>query len=198
MDGNFFFKIFQTSSKISLKSHKIVVWAWFWVPWEGLETSWRVLAFGLSILGRLGGLLGRLGPKKVANMAPTWLPKRVQHRPKIEAKSDQIFDASWSRIFKGFCSIWEAKWSQVGTKIASKIDANFERRFFEKTLFFCRKNNDFEGSGGRSWEYKSIKNRSTNEVSIGRHLGIDLSWMLVDFGSQVGAKLASKIENKSI
>ena len=33
-------------------------------------------AFGLGILGRLGGLLGRLGAKKVANMAPSWFPKR--------------------------------------------------------------------------------------------------------------------------
>ena len=28
---------------------------------------------------------------------------------------------------------------------------------------------------------------------MGRHLGIDLFWILVDFGSRVGAKLLSKI-----
>ena len=39
-----------------------------------------------------------------------------------------------------------------------------------------------------------IKNRSKNEVMMGRHLGIDFSWILVDFGGQVGAKLGSKIE----
>ena len=33
---------------------------------------------------------------------------------------------------------------------------------------------------------------------MGRHLGIDFSWILVDFGSQVGAKLGSKIDKKSI
>ncbi len=29
---------------------------------------------------------------------------------------------------------------------------------------------------------------------MGRHLGIDFLWILVDFGSQVGAKLGQKIE----
>ena len=85
-------------------------------------------------------------------MAPTWLPKRNQKREKIEAKNDQNFDASWGRFFKDFDGFGEAKWSQVGTQIASKIDPNIEMRFFQKTLFFLRKNNDFEGSEGRSWE----------------------------------------------
>ena len=76
---------------------------------------------------------------------------------------------------KDFGGFWEAKWSQVGTKIASKIDPNFERRFFENALFFLRKNNDFEGSGGLSWDEKSMKNRSKNEVILGRYLGIDFS-----------------------
>ena len=82
--------------------------------------------------------------------------------------------------------------------MALKLDANFERRFFEKTWFSLRKNNDFEGSGGRSWDQKSIKNRSKNEVMMGRHLGIDFSWILVDFEGQVGAMLGSKIDQNSI
>ena len=43
-----------------------------------------------------------------------------------------------------------------------------------------------------------IKNRSKNEGILGRYLGIDFSWSLVDFGGQVGAKLGSKIDKKSI
>ena len=42
------------------------------------------------------------------------------------------------------------------------------------------------------------KNRSKNEVMMARHLGIDFSWILIDFGGQVGAKLGSKIDQKSI
>ena len=68
----------------------------------------------------------------------------------------------------------------------------------KKPCFFPRKNNDFEGSGGRSWGQNSIKNRSKNEVMMGRYLGIDFSWILVDLGSQVGAMLGSKIDQKSI
>ena len=98
--------------------------------WERLGPSW----------GRLGGVLGRLGGVLVGNMVPTWLPKRSPNRLKIEAKINQFLKASWDLIFMGFWWILEGKWSQVGTQMASKIDANFEGGFFEKTLFFLRKN----------------------------------------------------------
>ena len=64
-----------------------------------LGGSWRPLG---GILGRLGGLLGRLEAKKVANMAPTWFPKRSPNRSKIEAEIDQFLNASRDRIFEGF------------------------------------------------------------------------------------------------
>ena len=101
--------------------------------WGALGASWGVL---WAFWGRLGSPLGRLERKKVANMAPSWLPKRSPNPLKIEVKIDQFFNASWGRIFEGCCWILEAKWSQVGTQMASKIDPNFERRLFEKTLFF--------------------------------------------------------------
>ena len=33
---------------------------------------------------------------------------------------------------------------------------------------------------------------------MAKHLGIDFSWILIDFGGQVGAKLGSNIDQKSI
>ena len=43
--------------------------------------SWGALGIVLEASrDRLGGLLGRLGPKKVANMGPTWRPKRSKNR----------------------------------------------------------------------------------------------------------------------
>ena len=39
-----------------------------------------------------------------------------------------------------------------------------------------------------------LKKRSKNEIKMGRHLGIDFSWILVDVGGQVGTKLGSNIE----
>ena len=68
----------------------------------------------------------------------------------------------------------------------------------KKTSFFLRKNHDFEGSGGRSWDRNSIKNPSKNEGKLGRPLGIDFSWIFFDFGGQDGAKLGGKIDKKSI
>ena len=69
--------------------------------------------------------------------------------------------------------------------MALKIDTDFEGWFFEKTWFFPRKNDDFEGSGGWSWHQKSMKNPLKKELNLGRPLGIDFSWILVDFGGQV-------------
>ena len=76
----------------------------------------------------------------------------------------------------------------------SKIDVICEKRIFEKSLFFIRKNHNFQDSGGPSWEQKSIKNRSENEVKIGTPSRLHFVWISVDLGSQVGAKLGGKIE----
>ena len=70
--------------------------------WTVLEASWR----------GLGGLLGGLGPRKVANMAPTWPPKRSQNQLKIDPKIDQFFSASWNRFLEGFWWILDAKMKQ--------------------------------------------------------------------------------------
>ena len=73
--------------------------------WRRLGPSWAIQSvFGgiLDCLGSvleafwrgLGGLLGGLWPRKVANMAPTWSPKRSQNQLKIDPKIDQSFNAS--------------------------------------------------------------------------------------------------------
>jgi hypothetical protein len=95
-------------------------------PLEGVLVSLGRLE---SFVGRLGRVLGRLGGVSVGNMAPTWLPKQSPNRSKIEAKINQFLNASWDLIFIGFCWILEGKLNQVGTQMASKIDANFERLF---------------------------------------------------------------------
>ena len=56
-------------------------------------------------VGHLGASWGRLGAswaEKVANMAPTWLPKRSQDGPKIHQNFDHFLDASWDRFFDDF------------------------------------------------------------------------------------------------
>ena len=76
--------------------------------------------------------------------------------------------------------------------MGSKIDANFEGRFFKQTLFFLRKNHDFRDPIGPSWEQKPSKNRTRNEAQNTLHLSIDFLVILFGFGYQVGAKLALK------
>jgi len=53
---------------------------------------------------------------------------------------DEILKASWKAIISKNLRFWRPTWRQVGTKIEAEIDVIFERRFFEKTLFFLRKN----------------------------------------------------------
>mgnify|MGYP003324106011 CR=1 FL=1 len=98
-------KSIKHGPKIDQKSSKIEVWRAPEQVWRPLGPSWAIQSVFGGILDRLGGvleaswrglggLLGGLGPRKVANMAPTWLPKRSQNRLKIEAKNDLNFDAS--------------------------------------------------------------------------------------------------------
>ena len=57
-----------------------------------LEASWKAL----------GRLLGGTGPRNVAKMAPTWLPKWIQDGQKIGPKIKLLFDASWNRFLGRF------------------------------------------------------------------------------------------------
>ena len=43
-------------------------------------------------------------------------------------------------------------------------------------------------------DQKSIKNQSKNEVNMGRPPGLHFFWILMDLGTQLGAKLGGKIE----
>ena len=149
-------KSIEHRSKIDQKSIKNP-------PRELREASWGLLGhLGVS-WGRLGASCGRPWGVLARKRWPTWFQLGPQNGARIEKKSKQksikILMALGVKFLKDFGGFGMAKWSQVGTRIASKIDPNFERRCFEKTLFFLRKNNDFEGSGGRSWDQKSIKNR---------------------------------------
>ena len=87
-------------------------------------------------------------------------------------------------------------WSQNGAKLAPKSNQksiSTSKSDFVKIV----REHDFRGSGGRSWDPKSIKNRSKNGIENGRHLGIDFWSILRGLGWQVGAKNRSKIDPES-
>ena len=116
-------KSIKNGPNINQKSLKIEVWRAPVQVWRRLGPSWAIQSvFGgiLDCLGSvleaswrgLGGLLGGLWPRKVANMAPTWPPKRSQNQLKIDTKIDQFFSASWNRFLEGFWWILDAKIKQ--------------------------------------------------------------------------------------
>ena len=148
----------KNGPNIDQKSSTIEAWRALGQVWKPLGPSWAIQSvFGgiLDRLGgvleaswrRLGGLLGGLGPRKVANMAPTWPSKRSQSPFKIDPKIDQFFSASWNRFLEGF-------WHQN----RSKIDANCEKRFFEKSCSRC--------SGGSIFEILGVEVGSKNRLKI--------------------------------
>ena len=116
-------KSIKNGPKIDPKSSKIEIWRAPWQVWRPLGLSWAIQSVFGGILDGLGGvleaswrglgaLLGGLGPRKVANMAPTWLPKRNLNQLKIDPKIDQFFSGSWNRFLEGFCWIFDAKMKQ--------------------------------------------------------------------------------------
>ena len=67
-------------------------------------------------------------------------------------------------------------WCQNGGKLATKWDQKLMFTWegdFSKIVLWLQRGLDFSGSGGPSWEQKSIKNRSKNGVQDGMYLGID-------------------------
>ena len=80
--------------------------------------------------------------EKVANMVPTWLPKWSQDGQKIDPKIDHFLMLLKS-IFGWIMLDYDPKLSHVGNKMVSKIDVNFERPFFKKTMFSLRKSKVF-------------------------------------------------------
>ena len=75
--------------------------------------------------------------EKVINLAPSWTPNSIKNRLKINIKIDRFFDASWGRFLIGFWWILESKMEPSWHQNRSKIDANCERRFFEKSCSGC-------------------------------------------------------------
>ena len=72
-------------------------------------------------------------------------------------------------------------------RMASQNDANFEKFFLQKNSFSSGKNNDFQGSGDRSLEPKSIANRLQSELKIEVTSDIPVELNVSDLGSVWGS-----------
>ena len=130
----------------------------------------------------------------MANMAPSWAPKSNPNRQKIDAKIDQKLDASWDRFVGGFCWILDRKMEACWHQNPSKIDVNFERRFFEKSYSRC--------SGGSIFQVRGVQVGSQNRSQIDQNLKSKIEGVLASsfhrFLSILGPKLGYKIEPRSL
>ena len=95
-------------------------------------------------------------------------------------------------------SIVGGKWKHVGTKIGSKIDANFERPILQKLLKKARLFSDCFSFWDRSWHQKSIKKPPKIEAQDGLPLSIECWLISVSCGRQVGMQNRAKSNKKSI
>ena len=106
----------------------------FWGHFGSLSGVWAPSASS----GRPGRLLERLRLIFGSQHAPRMVQLGFQNEAKIEQKSKQKSINFLMPLGVGFWSgldgFWEAKWRQVGTKMASKIDVNFERPILQKNL----------------------------------------------------------------
>ena len=76
-------------------------------------------------------------------------------------------------FWKDFGGFWMPKCSKVDPKVESKIDVNFERRFF-KTVYCSRKKNQVSQiQHVQVGSKKTIKHQSKNKAQNTMHLGID-------------------------
>ena len=112
MDGKFFQKIFQKSSKDSLKSSQNrclgVVLGGLGASWGGLGASWGVLGGGLggfwlpgASWEASGAARGRFWWPRWPNLGPKMASSWGLDRTKIDANIARIFDAFENRNLDG-------------------------------------------------------------------------------------------------
>ena len=155
-----------------------------WVSWVRLK----------ACCGHPWGVLGRLGSKKVANMVPTWSPKRSQNREKIEAKIDQNLDGSWGRIFERVWWIWEGKMDPSWDQNRTKNPCEHRNAILRKSCSHC--------SGGANFLDSEVQVGSKNRSKIDHKMRSTWEGILASIFDRfwwiLGAKLGSKIDQKSM
>ena len=127
---------------------------------------------------------------------PTW-PQVGRESSEIDTLIDlgsfSIFDASWGRFLKGFWWILESKMEPSWYQNRSKIDANCEMQFFEKSCSGCSLSSIFVILGV---EVESKNRLKIDEKTESKMDGI-LASIFLGFWSIFGSKLGGKMEPRS-
>ena len=193
-------KSMKHQSKIDQKSTKNRSWGRLGVSWGRLGVRMGASSVRAGHLWPSWEHLGPSWAEKVANMAASWLPKRSQDGPKIHQNFDHFLDASWDRFLNEFWSIFGSKMEASWHQNRSKIDVNFERRFFEKSCSPCSGGSIFQDSGVQV----GSKNRSKIDQKMESKMECLLAsifhrfwWILEAKLSQVGMENRAKIDQKA-
>ena len=136
----------------------------------------------------------RILSEKVANMAPSWLPKSKQNRRKIDAKINQKTMHLGFDFWKDFGGFLEAKWKHVGTKIDQKSMPTPNNDFLKKLCFSWGKTMILRVQGVEVGSQNLLKNYKKLKPKMDRLLAsiFDGFWLVL------GAKLGWKIEPRAI
>ena len=105
--------------------------------WRPRGQSWRPLG---AVLAILAASWARLGLVLAAEIGPQ--VDEISTQKSIRTLMPLGID-----FLEDFGGFYFPKWSQDASKNLLEIDVNLERLFFQKSLFFLWKNNDFGGSG---------------------------------------------------
>ena len=141
--------------------------------------------------------LGRLGPSglvaKMANMAPSWRPKRLQNRGRNPKKSMLKNNTFLTSIFSSF----GLRFARVfGRFFGSKMHENSKNTFLAKTLkivVFPRENWYFQGFR----DNKNTKTVAKNFEKIDIFWNIDFEGVLGGFGDAKNLDFSRVFQAKS-
>ena len=87
---------------------------------------------------------------KVLNKVKIKVILVARSRKNLKQIQKNLTYPKYSKIISKDLRSWKSTWKQAGTNIGAEIDVNFERRFFEKSLFFHMRNMVFSDPAGRS------------------------------------------------
>ena len=165
-------KIIPKSSKNRWKIHpKSSKVARVGPPGGLLEASWEPLGVLGAFWKFRRASWGRLGGQHGSNLAPKTEPKSIKNRSQNQSILECLLRVDFYRNLMDFGRKMEPSWHLDGIRNRCQL----RRMIFWENFVFPWEKNDFEGSGGWSWNQKSNNNPLKKELKLGRPLGIDFS-----------------------
>ena len=134
---------------------------------------------------------GRKSRQHGSNLGPKMEPKSHKNRYKNQSKNQCILGSIFGRIL---VDLGRQNGAKLAPKSYQKLFSTSKGDFLKKPRLSIRKTMILKVLGVDV----GSKNRSKNEVKMGRHLDMDFWRILVDLGSQVGRENPPKVDPKNV